>query len=594
MTPEDRLHMRILLRPAAWRGALRQSEELSGAMLALVVGVCAGVGAVAFRMLLGRLGDGFTWFGMNLLPFMGERGVLILPALGGLAAGVLVYWLARGAGGHGVPDVMEVVALHGGRIDPKVAWSRTGGSLLSIGSGGSAGIVGPIIGMGSAFGSWVGHRLNLPSDWMRTLVACGAAGGVSATFNTPIAGVFFGLEVILRRYSVRSLGLVVLSSVVSAIVAHALLGDRIPFEVPQYWLSTGWEVPLYLVLGLLSAVVAIGFSTAIYAVEDLVALTRLPVYLRPALGGLGVGVIGLFYPEVLGGGFEVMGRALVGDMTVGILAVLLLLKLAATAFTLGSGGIGGVFAPSLFLGAMLGGVFGHGTAGLFPGMTSPVGAYAVVGMAAVFAGAARAPITAIIIVFEMTREYELILPLMTAVIVSTITARILRRDTIYTAKLRRRGVILPEEEEADVLGRVPVSRVMQRDFPTVQASASIEALMELISRNNQTGFPVVDAGRGLVGIVTISDLERAPRESTATVGDIATKRLTVAYPDQSVHEAMKQLGGYEVGRLPVVSRDDPRRLVGVLRRNDIVRAYAQAVANAPNRQEELAHGVGDA
>jgi CIC family chloride channel protein len=594
VTPEDRLHLRILLHPRLWLGAMRRSEDLVGALLALVVGVGAGAGAVAFRMLVDRADEGATWVGERALGFMGERAVLLLPAIGGLIAGVLVYRLARGARGHGVPEVMEAVAVGGGRIDPRGAGVRTGASLLTIGSGGSAGIVGPIIGLGSAFGSWLGQRLYLPSDWVKTLVACGAAGGVSATFNAPVAGVFFGLEVVLRRYNVRSLGLVVLSSVVAAIVAHAVLGERIPFTVPRYRMDSGWEVPLYLVLGLASAIMAIGFSTALYLVEDAFNALRAPEYLRPALGGLGVGAIGLFHPEVFGGGFDVIERSLVGEMTLGLLAVLAGLKLAATALTLGSGGLGGVFAPALFLGAMLGGVFGHGVDALFPGMTGPVGAYAVVGMAAVFAGAARAPITAIIIVFEMTREYELILPLMTAVIVSTITARILRRETIYTTKLRRRGVVLPEEEEADVLGRVPVSRVMQREFPTAQASAPAESLVELFSRNNQTGFPVVDEDGALVGVVALSDLERAPRDGSTTVGDIATKRPVVAYPDQSVHEAMKQLGGYEVGRLPVVSRDDPRRLVGVLRRNDIVRAYAQAVANLPNRQEDLAHGVGDA
>jgi CIC family chloride channel protein len=594
MTPEDRLHLRILLRPALWPGALRRSEDLVGALLAVLVGAVAGVGAVAFRGLLSAASDGFSTYGARLFTVLGEHHAVVLPAIGGALVGGLLYVLARGTRGPGVPDVMAAVALEGGRIRPRIALVRSVASLLTIASGGSAGIVGPIVGIGSASGSWVGQRLHLPSDWVKTLVACGAAGGVSATFNTPIAGVFFGLEVILRRYNVRSLGLVVLSSVVAAIVAYAVLGERIPFEVPNYHLSSGWEVPLYLLLGVLSAVVAIGFSTALYAVESLFLAARLPEYVRPALGGLGVGAIGIFYPQVFGGGFEVMGSALVGEMTMGLLAVLLVLKLAATSLTLGSGGAGGVFAPSLFLGAMLGGAFGHGAAQVFPGMTSPVGAYAVVGMAAVFSGAARAPITAIIIVFEMTREYELILPLMTAVIVSTITARILRRDTIYTAKLRRRGVILPEEEEADVLGRVPVSRVMQRQFPTALASASVESLVDLFARNNQTGFPVVDEEGRLTGVVTLSDLERAPRDGTATVGDIATKRPVVAFPDQSVHEAMKQLGGYEVGRLPVVSRDEPTRLVGVLRRNDIVRAYAQAVANVPNRQEDLAHGVGDA
>lgn len=559
------------------------SEEAVGFLLAVVVGVGAGLGAVLFRWLISTFQNGFFTRGAQVLGFMGDTFVVLIPATGGLVVGLLIYLFAREARGHGVPEVMLAVATMGGRIRPRVAVIKSLASSICIGSGGSVGREGPIVQIGSALGSTVGQRFGLPADWTKILVACGAAGGISATFNAPLAGVLFALEVILRRYAVRSLGMVVLSSVLAAIIARYLLGDGPAFQIPsesRYSLVAPSEIGLYVLLGLLAALAAQVFISALYGLEDLFDLVRIPEYLKPMLGGLGVGVVGFFYPEVFGVGYETIESILLGGIAIPLLGILLGAKLLATSLTLGSGGSGGVFAPSLFLGAALGGAFGGVAHSLFPASTGPMGAYALVGMAAVFASGARAPMTAIVIVFEMTRDYEIIVPLMAAVIVSSIVARLVRRDTIYTVKIRRRGIDLPDEEERRVLTEVPVHKAMSRDFPSVQTTTPLSELARLFAETGYNGFPVIDDDRCLRGIVTLSDLQRASHGRDGTVADIATKEVLVAYPDQCVEDALAQVGGQDVGRIPVVSRDARHHLLGVLRRNDIVMAYARSVLSS--------------
>lgn len=552
------------------------SEDALGAAVALVIGIGAGLGAVLFRWMIDSFTTLFFDTGGEVLGFMGSAYVVVVPAIGGIAVGLLVYHGAREAKGHGVPEVMAAVAVNGGRIRTRVAVVKSLASAITIGSGGSVGREGPIVQIGSALGSTLGQRLHLHQDWVRTFVACGAAGGIAATFNAPIAGAFFALEIILRRYAVKSIGLVLVSSVTSAVIAALILGDEVAFTVPTYSIVSGWEFPLYAVLGVLAALVAFAFVFVLYGMEDLFDAVPIPEYIKPVFGGLAVGAIGFFYPQVFGVGYGTIDEALFGELGFALLAGLVVLKLLATSLTLGSGGSGGVFAPSLFMGAMLGGAFGLVVNNLFPEATAPAGAYALVGMAAAFAGGARAPITAIVILVEMTRNYESILPLGIAVLVSTVVSRLLRKDSIYTIKLRRRGLSLPDEEELHALSRVGVAGAMNREYPTIRDNASVAQLTDLFTRTGRTGFPVINESHYLVGVVTASDLARAQSDEQ-TVAEIATADLVVAYPDQTVHDALAQLGGIDVGRIPVVSRGDAPRLLGVLGRAELVRAYAGAV-----------------
>lgn len=566
-------------------GLWRTSELTRGIILIILVGLASGLGAVLFRWMISGFTTVFFDGGETAFSFLGKYYVIILPALGGLLVGLIIHFLAREAKGHGVPEVMLAVAAHGGRIRSRVAAIKALASSICIGSGGSAGREGPIVQIGSSVGSAVGQWFRLPEDWVRLLVACGAAGGISATFNAPIAGVFFGLELILRRFTPRNFIFVGLSSIIAAAISYAFWGNSPTFtHIPEYAWSSGWELPLYVLLGVAAAFIARGFIIALYRSEDLFNTLRFPEYLKPALGGLAVGLIGLFYPHLFGVGYEGVESAILGDFAVGLLIVLCLLKIVATSFTIGSGGSGGVFAPSLFIGVMLGEAFGRGANALFPTVATDPGAFGLVGMGAVFAAAAHAPITAILIIFEMTRDYPIILPLMLAIVTSTYIARRLSRESIYTLKMRRKGVRIIEGE-MDPLQFVTVGEVMTRNFPTVSTEMPIIELSRKLEKSGHHGFPVTDEEGQFYGVVTVSDVEEGLKKENPDlkVSDIATRNPVTTYPDQSVHDILLRLGTVDVGRIPVVARDDPLKLLGVLRRHDIIRAYNKAAAEAKKR-----------
>ncbi len=563
---------------------------------ALIVGLGGGLGAVAFRWLINNFTRIFFDVMQGWLSFMGSAYVVVIPAIGGLFFGPMIYFLAREAKGHGVPEVMEAVALRGGRIRPVVVVVKALASSLCIGSGGSAGREGPIVQIGSALGSTLGQILRLSDERIRNLVACGAAAGIAATFNAPIAGVIFALEIILGEFSVRYFSTVVISSVAASVVGRIAFGNMPAFIIPQYSLVSPWELPLYVLLGGLAGPVALLFVRTLYGLEDLFDAWHFPEYVKPVVGGLFVGVIGFYFPHVFGVGYEAIEAALVGKMLLSTMGLLALMKILATSLTIGSGGSGGVFAPSLFIGAMLGGAFGTVVHQILPNITAAPGAYALVGMAAVFSGAAHAPITSIIILFEMTNDYRIILPLMLATVVSTLLSQKLNHENIYTLKLSRRGIRLEHGRDIDVMQGVLVGEAMTTNVDTVDADLPLTDLERAFHETHHHGFPVLDANGDLFGVVTIQDLERAKERGPIEglrVRDIATRSVLVAYPDEPVWAALKRLGTRDVGRLPVVDRNNPKRLVGVIRRYDIVRAYKVGIGRkleTQTRAEQLRLG----
>jgi chloride channel protein, CIC family len=584
---------------------IRGSEAAIAMTLAVVIGLLTGLGAVGFRYMIRGFGWLFFNRGAELLDFLGEYYVIILPVVGGLLVGLIIYFLAREAKGEGPPEVMEAVADGGGRIRQRVAVVKALASSICIGSGGSVGREGPIVHIGASIGSTIGQWFKMPEDWTKTLLLCGAAGGISATFNAPLGGIIFALEVIERRFVGRNFAFILVSSITADLVAHSLLGSDPSFLIPGYAMYSNWEMAGYVVLGLISALAALGFVRFFYLTQDFfrVTLRRVPAYVMPAVGGLAVGLIGFFYPLIFGVGYGrsygpggelaltggVDAALLGGELAFSTLLILLVLKVVATSATLGSGGSGGVFAPSLFIGAMLGGAFGLGVNELFPTITGPAaeasGAYALVGMGAFFAAVVHGPMTAIILLFEMTRNYTLILPLMAAVITSYTIARTFNRESIYTLGLLRRGVDVHQKVRSDVLAEINVGDIMTRDFPTVLPTMTLPELMDQFHESGHHGFPVVDKWGDLYGVVTLQDVERAPPSQGAslTAADIATRMPVVAYPDQSVKTALAQLGGRDVGRIPVVERDNPKKLVGMLRRRDVVTAYVKAMSGKPER-----------
>lgn len=583
-------------------GALRpRAEPLLPYALAVIVGLGAGAATIAFTELI----SAFDWVFFDrlggALDGLRDWKVVIIPAVGGLLAGPIIFFLALEAKGHGVPEVMLAVETASGRIRHRVALVKSIASAITIGSGGSAGREGPIVQIASSVGSSIGQLARLSDDNVRLLVAAGAAGGISATFNAPIAGVFFALEVILRHFNVRNFGVVVLSSVVAAAIAHARFGNDPAFSIPPYRLESPMEFSLYALLGIAAALVALLFTWLLYRTEDVFDAMALPGWVKPALGGLGLGLLGLWFIDVFGAGYGTgpsrfaIPSVLAGERPLDVLIALAGLKILATSLTLGSGGSGGVFAPSLFIGAMTGGAFGQVVNDAFPAFTAPAGAYATVGMAAVFAGAARAPITAIVILFEMTRDYSIILPLMTAVVISTVVAQVITSDTIYTIKLRRRGVeigVVGERRPEPLLATIPVGQAMSRSFEVVPTDMPLSQLLETFSGKAREGaLPVVDGQRRLVGIVTTTDIQRALARNLPelTVGDIATRSLVTIHPDQTLDEAVRRMSSQSLRQLPVVSRSDPSLLLGMLRRSDVFASYAQAASRrgAPRRLSPL-------
>jgi CIC family chloride channel protein len=583
----------------------RQPPEAAVLMgTSLVVGVGAGLGALVFRWLIEVVHTfSFEWVG-TVFPFLGDHVILLAPALGGLVVGPLIYFFAREAKGHGVPEVMEAVALKGGRIRPIVVIIKSLASSITIGSGGSVGREGPIVQIGSALGSTVGQVLRMSDERIRNLVACGAAAGVAATFNAPIAGVVFAMEVILGEFTTRHFATIVVSSVTASVIGRIAFGNVPAFLIPAYELASPWELVLYTLLGVLAAFVAVAFTRVLYLVEDLFDGWRAcPDFLKTAIGGAMLGIAGLWFFRAslnqgwgvpgnpvafYGVGYETMEWALLGQGTVPLLLALTVVKILATSLTIGSGGSGGVFAPSLFIGSMLGDGFGHLVHSLLPTMTAAPGAYALVGMAAVFAGAARAPITSVLILFEMTDDYRIILPLMLATVVSTVLAEHLSKESIYTLKLSRQGIHLERGRDIDVMQGVLVGEAMTSDVDTVAADMDLTDLDLAFAETHHHGFPVLDGNGDLFGVVTLQDLSRARERGhleAYKVRDIATRSVLTVYPDEPMWVALKRLGTRDVGRLPVVDRQNPRRLLGLIRRSDIVQAYRVAIGRRLDWQE---------
>jgi len=563
-------------------------------LTALIVGVGAGLGAVVFRRLIAWIQTLALEKIFGLMEPVAPFNYILIPAIGGLIVGLLIFYFAREAKGHGVPEVMEAVALRGGRIRPRVAIVKALASSVCIGTGGSVGREGPIAQIGSAIGSTVGQLFKLSDERVKNLVACGAAGGIAATFNAPIAGSLFALEVILGQFHTTYFGAVVISAVTADVVAQFFEGDLRAFVVPQYTLVSPWELVFYMILGVIAAIGAVIFVRSLYATEDLWDRAHLPEYLKPALGGALLGVVGYLtfktggIPHIFGVGYGTITSSLSNNLTIQITFWLFLSKMLATVLTLGSGGSGGVFAPSLFMGAMLGSTFGKVVNLLFPAITAPAGAYALVGMSAFFGGAAHAPVTAILILFEMTGDYRIILPLMLATVMSTLVSKILAKESIYTLKLTRRGVRLEQGRDTDVMQGVQVREIMTTNVDTVPLDMPLSSLAEVFARTHHHGFPVIDPGGNLIGVVTIQDLDKALNQAGKegrVVADIASlEDLLVAYPDEPVWEALRRLSVRDVGRLPVLEGQDSRRLVGIIRRDDIIRAYKVAIVNRSHHQ----------
>ena len=560
---------------------LRMTEHTFMVVVAVLIGLLGGFGAIFFRFAIRffeRIFFGSWQYSLDYALQLPWYVKLFAPAAGGLIVGPIVFYFAREARGHGVPEVMESIVLRGGAIRPRVMIAKVAASAISIGSGGSVGREGPIVQIGSAIGSAVGQILKVTGSHLRTFVACGTAAGIAATFNAPIAGALFAMEVILSDFGISQFSPIVVSSVAATVVSRHFLGDFSAFSIPSYELVSVFEMIPYFILGILSAFVALGFISILYKTEDLFEGLRIPPLLKPVCGGLLIGGIGIVFPHIFGVGYDTISLALNGEMVGYFMLFLVGLKIIATSITIGSGGSGGIFAPSLFLGACLGGFVGTIVHTLAPELTASPGAYALVGMGAVASGAMHAPITSILIIFELTNDYRIILPLMIACIISVLITTRLREDSIYTLKLSRRGINLFQGQDVNVLRSLQVSRVMKTNFEQINPDTSLRTLMDLTVSSPHSNFFVVNSRGQLIGTISIHDIRRIIYEYNEL------KLVVIAYdlmkpiqqsftPTDSLDIVMKELGQVSIDEFPVVNGENGSQLVGTVAKDDVIDAY---------------------
>jgi CIC family chloride channel protein len=567
---------------------LQTSETIFLLVFANIIGIGAGFGAIFFRWLIAFFQNIFFIHGEKVLSFMGSYYVLIIPMVGGLVVGLLIYFFSSETKGHGVPEVMLAVAIGGSKIRPRVAAIKALVSSICIGSGGSVGREGPIVQISSALGSTFGQMFRLTEDKTRILIACGAAGGIAATFNAPLAGIFFALEIILREYGVRYFSSVVLSSVTATVVSRAYLGNNPAFQTPHYELLSNWDFLFYLILGFLAAFIGLLFIKVLYKSESIFDAFRIPPYVKPAIGGLVLGLIGLYFPQIFGVGYHSIEQTLNGQLAPMLIFGLVGLKILATSLTLGSGGSGGVFAPSLFIGAMLGSSFGSLIHLIFPDIPVSTGAYALVGMGAVFAGAAKAPISAILILFEMTGDYKILLPLMIACVISTLVVSKISRDSIYTLKLRRRGIDILNIKKHNLLEKILVSDAMFKKIVTVNETTQVREAGLMIKNTTHRGFPVLNNEGKLTGIITYNDINKALNtgKGDAPVETVMSRKLIVCHPEDTLKIALEKLGERNIGRLPVVGQKDYTLMLGLITRKGIIAALNQELRKEVEEENE--------
>ncbi len=559
----------------------QQSGPLGMVILATLIGIVGGLASIAFKLLI--LGVKHIFYGatttdgfLDAVLSLPWQYRLFAPAIGGLIIGPVIAYFVKEARGHGVPEVMESVAKKDGIMRFRIVPLKVLVSAICIGSGGSAGREGPIVQIGSAFGSSVGKFLKLSTEKTKALLGAGAAAGIAGTFNAPLAGVIFSIEVILRNIRLRFLSAIVIASVVGVAVVNIFL-DRFyaVFSIPPHEMISFWEVFFYIGLGVSAAVISLTYQKMIYGMEHFFEKISLPMAVKPAMGGLLLGGLALWLPQIHATGYPVMEQALYGSLTLQFALVLMLAKIIATSLTLGSGGSGGIFAPGLFIGAMMGAGYGSLINIIFPELAAGPGSYAMVGMGAVFAGATHAPLTSIIILYEMTHDHGIILPMMFACIISSTLTRWYQKKNIYTTKLINRGIDIDQEEEHKLLENIQVREAMTSDIIKIPSQTIIKDTFKYFEKSFYSYLPVADSTNGeLVGILrydSIIDLKEEDLSRNAQ--DLCVPPAATVYEDDSLLKAFNLISKVSVKMIPVLADDRSKRLVGVLARGDILDRY---------------------
>ncbi len=553
-----------------WTLLLRDREEQVFLVLTLLIGALVGAIVVAFILLTER-------FGARLYPAGGAAWRrLLVPVTGSLGMGYLLFRYFPEARGSGVPQTKAALFAREGRITLGTVVGKFFCTSATLASGIPLGREGPAVQVGAGLASVLGRKLGLRPEKVKALLPVGAAAAVAAAFNTPLAAVLFALEEVVGDLHAPVLGSVVLASATSWAMLRLLLGNDPLFQVPQYQLVSPLEFVVYAVLGVAGGLVSVVFTKLLLAMrERFLRFPRNTVWFQPLAGGLMVGLMGWFVPQVLGVGYKHVGDALNGGMAVRLMVLLLILKLLAVTTSYASGNAGGIFGPSLFIGAMLGGIVGNVAHGLLPAYVATPGVYALVGMGTAFAGIVRAPMTSVVMIFEITRDYAVIVPLMISNLVSFFISSRLQRQPIYEVLAHQDGIHLPSAETRQQQGQRRVIQAMRTATEILATQMTVGEALEKTQSSQFRSWPVVD-GRGVVGIVSRSSLQHDLAQGAAT------RRLTElvdsgdfphVHVDQSLHVALERLGAAQLDSLPVVSRADVHKLEGIVTLRDVLDSY---------------------
>lgn len=564
---------------------LKANDQVFMIIMAICIGVLGAFGAIVFRYMIKIAHliffqtDSYTLEWVKEFPFWQK---MLLPIIGGLIVGPFIYRFAKEVSGSGIPEVIEATALHGGAIRKRVIFTKLFAAAITIGSGGSAGREGPIVQIGSSIGSALSQFFRVSGRQMRSFTACGAAAGIAATFNAPIAGALFSIEVILGDLTVSQFSPIVIASVTATVISRHFLGDFPAFVTPEYEIVSPLEYFNYSILGIVAGLIAVLFIKSMIFSQDTFSKIPIPQYVKPALGGLIVGIIAIFLPQVYGVGYETTNNALWGRNIDLILFLIIFAKIIATSATIGSGGSGGIFAPSLVIGASLGALLGSGLNVINPDFTASAGAYALVGMGAVVSGVTHAPISSILIIFELTNDYQVLPALMISCILSILISSWLQKESMYTIKLVKKGINIHRGKDVNLLKKVSVRDVYTPNVASVLASDSFEQVVDAVEKNPTSEVFVVNDNQELLGIVSFIKIRQALIKGEVCTGEecalnFANTDITPLYLDDNLDLAIKQFGRINEDELPVVLSKANRTLIGSVRLRDVIQTYNQEV-----------------
>lgn len=588
------MYVDTVTRTRVWLRRLSHNEHLVLNLLALVAGIAAAYGAVIFRLgvdqiqyaTLGIVLDNVTLRAAHLPWWQ----ILLVPTTGGVLVGLLLHYLHDAPRARSISDIIEASALRGGRMPLRHNLVSSAVHIVSLGFGASTGREGPAVHLGATLSAWFAARLHLGRSQSRTMLGCGVAAATASLFNAPVAGVVFAIEVVVGNLSLKAAVPIVLASVTGTAIGRYHFGDEPAFTVPLHELISPWEYPAFALLGLVSAAVAVLFMRSVFAAGRLAEISRLPLWAQPALGGLVVGIIAIWWPQVMGVGYQTTDAALHGQLGLTLLLVLIGAKIIATAFCIGFGFGGGVFSPSLYLGALVGGAFGLIAGSVFPGQFSGVSAYALVGTGAVAGAVMGAPLSTIFIIFELTGSSSMMVAVMIATVIASLVTSQFYARSFFAQQLRGRGIALSGGHEQALLRSIRVDDVMKRQYGTIAADADVTAMNAALQATPYGELYVVDADRRVLAILGYGELGRAIIDAedpaTLTAGTVARPIGPVLTGGEDLERAMMMINAEGEHVVPVVAERDSMRLIGLIRELDVSEAYNRALLRT--REDEHA------